>query len=223
MSPEECVTPNALELLHESQLVSIEIEESGHLHRRRTRIISRDNSTITVACLWIGDVSADAYIGADVSVEFAGEDALYSFESTVIGCTYSPLPTMILAKPTGISRIQRRIYPRICEQLPVRVTITDGACDRETAVSYLLETKDISAGGFKTAAPDRLHWGADVSVESLVLPDGAAVFGRGRVVHVQKAHQDDSDVWMCGIKFTRLDDQSREHLVRMTEACENRS
>jgi Tfp pilus assembly protein PilZ len=105
--------------------------------------------------------------------------------------------------------IERRVYPRLALQLPVRISTIDPETDAATRRPFFRATREwctnVSRGGVFVTTTEPLAAGRRVLVE-LTLPDGRGFDSVGRVSWVQRSvgpdeRSEPTDAEGVGIEF----------------------
>ena len=205
---------------NKNQPVLLEIHDGEYAGQYHSRIEDKDDHTLSVVC----PANEDGYIllspGTPVSVGLAGEDAFYSFETTVLAQRENYLPLIVLGKPAVIYRVQRRKHTRVSAKIPVEMSVIDESSDngQETGPVLRVNTENIGAGGFKIITSEQLPKGAVVSIKASGIPGIGEFSGTGRIIRAQKVTVNSHDDWEYGVQFTKVDDEMRRSLARVIES-----
>lgn len=203
-----------------NQPILLEVHDGEYAGQYHSRVEDKDDHTLTVLC----PAGEAGYImvtpGTPVSVGLAGEDAFYSFETTVLAQRENHLPLLVLSKPAVIYRVQRRKHTRVSARIPVEVAVIDDSReDQEQAGPVLrVNTENIGAGGFKIVVSEKLPKGAVVSVKATGIPGIGEFVGTGRIARVRKIAVNSHEDWEYGIQFTKVDEETRQNLARVIES-----
>ncbi len=207
---------------NKNQPVLVEIHDGEYAGQYHSRIEDKDDRTLTIVC----PTSSENYIalspGTPVSIGMAGEDAFYSFETTVLAQRESYLPLIVLSKPSVIYRVQRRKHARISAKIPVDMALVEKTGEREEDVTFgptfTAFTENIGAGGFKIITCQKLPDGATVKIKVSNVPGLGEFSGTGRVTRAQKISVNSHEDWEYGIQFTKIDDEIRRTLALVAES-----
>lgn len=161
--------------------------------------------------------------GDQVRVQFAIDDASYSFETTMLARKKSDhVAFFVLARPSVMARVQRRESVRF----PITLNVTFSLLRREGEKSPDREgnrgqTVDISAGGMQVASSVS-PWAGDKVQVALQLGDECLpeINQQGEVAW---AYYDD---WLktarFGVRFTDISEEERERIVAYIFRCMRR-
>lgn len=208
-------------LFNRKQPILLEIFEGEYAGKYHCCIENKDDQTLTVSCPQNGLETIKLRPGTPVSVGFAGEDAFYSFETTVLAVREAELACMVVAKPAVIYRVQRRKHPRTLIRVPVKLAVVDKNSDG-SGIDAVREvwTENIGAGGLKVISDARLPDCAEVDVCAIGIPDIGSLCGKGKIVRARETDNDGTRRWEYGIQFTKVDEDTRHVLRDMAEASE---
>ncbi|MCW3488727.1 flagellar brake protein [Dethiobacter alkaliphilus] len=154
--------------------------------------------------------------GEMVRVEFAIKDAIYRFESKVLGRKKSNnVPLIILERPTRFARRQRRSFVRMPVMLPVEYRLIFRNEDTglpEVSDTYTGNTVDISGGGLQIADTRRVARG-DTALVNLRLDDGnsQALSLSGKISWVYEDAR--SKTIRFGIGFADISEVDQERII----------
>lgn len=139
----------------------------------KSSIQELDADTLSVSLPYYNGTYFSALRDELLRVEFSEEDAVYSFETTVVGRKKSnQVPLLVLARPKVLSRTQRRNFVRFPVLLPVRFrTISSGDGRLVEDVSPVNgKALDISGGGLQISSTRKVNENDTVMV-NLALDD----------------------------------------------------
>lgn len=206
-------------LFNKDQPILLEVHEGEFAGQYQSTIEEKDDQTLTVACPIDDGVHVELGAGSPVTIGFAGEDALYTFETTVLATREHPDPIMIVNKPAVIYRVQRRKYPRALARLSVDISLMDVQDIAENGPLPLrVYTEDIGVGGFKMVTEAEIPDGAEVDIHALNVPGIAEFSGIGKITRAHKTPVNSHFEWEYGIKFTKMDDEVRRALRVMVDS-----
>jgi len=154
--------------------------------------------------------------GEMVSVEFAVSDAVYGFQTKVLGRKKSnQVPLVVLSRPAFFSRKQRRSFVRFPVTLPVRFHVCPQPgsqliqenCEEKTG-----KTMDISGGGLQIYTSSAVQVGTEVLLR-LKLDDGQSqeLTIRGRISWVAEGERH-SPV-RFGLSFQGISEAEQEQII----------
>lgn len=197
-------------LFSRHQPIMLETHGGEYVGHYRSRIEDKDDQTLTVTCFTDDGSCVTSRIGTPVSIGFAGEDAFYSFESTVLAVRDS---TMMIGKPAVIYRVQRRKHPRMPVQIPIALSLVE-TDEESTTESHRVTacTDNIGPGGLKVIIDSRLPAGVELNINSSEIPGFDSLMVKGKVARVREVAVDGTIKWEHGIQFTKLDDETRRLL-----------
>jgi DNA-binding response OmpR family regulator len=208
-------------LFTRKQPILLEIFEGEHAGCYQSHIEGKEEQTLTIACPANNKGSIVLKPGTPISIGFAGEDAFYSFETTVLAVRDVDPASMVVAKPAVIYRVQRRKHPRTPIRLPVKLAIID----RDTNTPNLdrlfeVWTENIGVGGLKVIADTKLPDCTEVDVYASGIPGVGTIYGRGKVTRAGKISENGVLKWEYGIQFTKIDEDARHVLREIIESAE---
>lgn len=208
-------------LFNRKQPILFEIFEGEYAGKYHCCIENKDDQTLTVSCPKNGLEAIKLRPGTPVSVGFAGEDAFYSFETTVLAVRETEPASMVIAKPAVIYRVQRRKHPRTLVRVPVKLAVVDRESnDSDTDMLLEVWSENIGAGGLKVIADVRLPDYAEVDVCAIDIPGVGPLCARGKIVRAREIDNDGVLRWEYGIQFTKVDEDTRHILRDMAETSE---
>ncbi len=184
-----------------------------------TRVVSVALDTFAVAAPPRVEAPADFTPGAFVRVAVPADDAIYSFETTILQRIEIPVPQWQIAMPNSLQREQRRKYPRAV----VQTTFTlNPPADAEEAVPMQVVTRDISLGGFAVVSEQEMMPGTEVTFD--LNPSGTEnLVGFGRVVRATPRTSDLLEVvpkYDIVVEFTSLPLIAQRRLRSLIEKTE---
>ena len=206
-------------LFREAQAVVLEVCEGEHAGEYQSRIEDKDNETVTVACPLAGEGHVIPRVGTPISIGFAGEDAFYSFETTVFAIRDDDAPSIVIGKPATVYRVQRRKYPRLAARVPVDMALVERSTDGvDRGPTFRVHTEDIGPGGLKIVTEKELPEGAEIEIQALVNPKLAGFAGSGKIARARKTNINNFVGWEYGVQFTKVEDEARGMLTEMVES-----
>ena len=152
----------------------------------------------------------------EVRVEFAVKDAIYRFESQVLGRSKSNnVPLIVLKRPAQYSRQQRRSFVRLPVVLPVEYQISSQKEESglvEVSETLTGKTVDISGGGLQMYVSNQASRGDTIQV-SIQLDDGnqQALALSGLVSWVKK--DEHSGAVRLGVDFAEISESDQERII----------
>lgn len=209
-------------LFNRDQPILLEVHEGEFAGQYQSTIEDKDDQTLAVACPDCDGGYVTLSAGSPVTIGFAGEDAFYTFETTVLASREFSAPVMIVNKPAVIYRVQRRKYPRALTRIPVDIALVDtlevgGNGNGNGHSAFRVYTEDIGVGGFKMITETELPDGAEVDIHALEVPGIAEFNGIGKVTRARRTPINSHFGWEYGIKFTKMDDEVRRALRVMVD------
>lgn len=208
-------------LFNYSQPLLIEIHDGDYVGQYHSRIEEKDDQTLTIACPSNSSGAIPLKPGLAVSIGFAGEDAFYSFETSILAIRDSYQPMMVVGKPAVIYRVQRRKHARMPARIPAEVALVEKSAHSDVpsvGPLFRVHTQDIGAGGFRIITEQRLQTGATVKIQASNIPGLDEFSGTGKITRAIKVHGNGHEDWEYGIQFTKVDDDQRHTLARAVEA-----
>ena len=203
-------------LFSKNQPVLLEIHDGRYVGEYRSTIEDKDDQTLSIAC----PLGNGGYIilpaGSPITLGFAGEDAFYRFDTSVLATREGSTPYLIVSKPALIYRIQRRRYTRALARIPVDIALIN----KEPIGSdptYHVYTEDIGVGGCRIVMDEELPDGAELSIYTDGSLDMTTFSGKGKIARGQKTCINSHVGWEYGIQFTSVDDHVRRALREMVE------
>lgn len=204
-------------LFNKNQPVLVEIHEGRYAGEYRSTIEDKDDQTLTVACPLGNGGYLTLSAGSPITIGFAGEDAFYRFDTSVLATREGSTPYLVVSKPALIYRIQRRRYTRALARIPVDIALVNGHLNG-TDHTYRVFTEDIGVGGCRILMDDELPDGAEVSIHGNDLLGMTTFAGTGKIARGVKTYINRLIGWEYGIQFTKVDDHVRRALREMVES-----
>lgn len=196
--------------LHIQQKIEVSKDEESGFYK--SSIQELDEDTISVAVPIRQGRRLPLRQGDTVRVQFTVDDAIYSFQATVLEQKKSnDVHLYVLTRPGLYSRIQRRNFVRFPVSLPVTFRVLSGDGEEE-GEEFKGITVDISGGGLQLTASFSPEQGDMVQVR-LSLDDSSPreLLLRGEVAWSYPDH------WLrltrFGIRFTEIDEMERERII----------
>ncbi len=208
-------------LFNQNQPLVLEIHDGECVGQYHSRIAEKDDRTLTITCP--SGISGGACLkpGSAVSIGFAGEDAFYSFETSVLAVRDVFEAMIVVGKPAVIYRVQRRKHPRMPARIAVDMALVEKNPHSEVPsvgpVCRVL-TQDIGAGGLKIITEQRFQTGATVKIQASGIPGLDEFSGTGRITRAILVSSNGHEDWEYGVQFTKVDDEQRHTLARAVEA-----
>ena len=204
---------NMQKLLKIGQLVHIEITDNqGNSLRYPSRIENINNDKITLASPMKNRVPIYVRIGAQVSIWFWDNVAIYTFNSVAIGNDNEGVALFTINSPDIIERVQNRDFVRVQTNIEVTVRITTRD-DEERVVNC--KTRDLSGGGMMLVLTKHLHIkkNADVYLEFEL--DGERIQSMGLIVwNDWELDSEGIERNILGVKFTTVTESNRKNIVK---------
>ncbi|MGV2620298.1 UNVERIFIED_CONTAM: PilZ domain-containing protein [Halobacillus marinus] len=150
--------------------------------------------------------------GAVFKVSFVdNQQAVYSFEATVVGREKRTIPVILLQLPDKQEwkRVQRRQYVRVPANVDIAVEV-DG-------VPFTTVTHDISGGGVLIVKPSTKIFPSDSPVEmTIVLPMKSGSYHYVRAVGelVREIEGTDQRPERASLEFSDIEEQDRQTIIR---------
>ena len=206
-------------LFNRNQPILLEVHDGEYAGQYQSRIEDKDDQTLTVLCPCDKGMYMVPRAGTGLSIGFAGEDAFYSFETTVLVNRENQKPAIVVGKPAVIYRVQRRKHPRMLVRMPVDLALVDKDDNvGKPGPAFRVHTENVGAGGLKIVSNDKLPDGSEVDVQVSDIPGLGWLLGRGKITRARKVSLDDSYEWEYGIQFTKLNDDARQALRSLVES-----
>jgi len=208
-------------LFNYSQPLLVEIHDGDGVGQYQSRIEEKDDLTLTIASPSNGSGAVPLKPGLALSVGFAGEDAFYSFETSILAVRDSYQPMIVVGKPAVIYRVQRRKHARMPARIAVDVALVEKNTHSEVpsiGPVYRVFTQDIGAGGFKIITEEQFQTGATVKIQASSIPGLTEFSGTGKITRAIKLPSNGHEDWEYGVQFTKVDDDQRHTLARAVEA-----
>jgi len=206
-------------LFNKNQPILLEVHDGEYAGQYQSRIEDKNDLTLTVLCPCDKGMYMVPRAGTGLSIGFAGEDAFYSFETTVLVSRENQKPVIVVGKPAVIYRIQRRKHPRMLVRMPVDLALVDKDDNvGKPGPAFRVHTENVGAGGLKIVSNDKLPDGSEVDVQVSDIPGLGWLLGRGKITRARKVSLDDSYEWEYGIQFTKLNDDARQALRSLVES-----
>ncbi|MDH7481003.1 MAG: response regulator [Armatimonadota bacterium] len=207
---------------NKNQPVLVEVHDGEYVGQYHSRIEDKDDRTLTILCPTSGGSHIILSPGTPVSIGLAGEDAFYSFETTVLAQRENYLPLIVLSKPSVIYRVQRRKHARIAAKIAVEMALVEKTGENEENSTigpvFTVYTENIGAGGLKIVTRQRLPDGATVRIWASNVPGLGELTGTGRITRAQKISVNSHEDWEYGIQFTKIADEVRHTLAQVAES-----
>jgi DNA-binding response OmpR family regulator len=205
-------------LFNKDQPILLEVHEGEFSGQYQSTIEDKDDQTLVVSCPDCDGGFVTLSAGSPVTIGFAGEDAFYTFETTVLATREMSAPIMIVNKPAVIYRVQRRKYPRALARIPVDISLVEQIeAEQNGHVPFRVYTEDIGVGGFKMITETELPDGAEVDIHALDVPGITEFTSFGKVTRALRTPINSHFGWEYGIKFTKMDDEVRRALRVMVD------
>jgi len=195
------------------QNVSIRVLAGAHEGTYASLVEGYQPQGILVGAPFKGGVPLPLDKGTAVRVYYHDERTMYSFRTRVVDRAWHPRPTLLLAEPEEIERIQRRRFVRLQINLPVRYCLLNEqrGHDAEPEVREAA-CEDISAGGLLLVCPQGLTKGAELDLEVELEPD-VPLWLVGRVVRVVE-HPGPERPGRYGVEFIGVTAADRDLITR---------
>jgi len=188
-------------LFTKSQPVTLEILNGRSTGPFPSRIEGKDEHTLSLLAPSSNGSYVEVAPRTPVRVGLAASDAYYSFNSYVLGVRAEDVPLIVLDKPGVIYRTQRRQSLRY----PIEVDVRYGRVPEEDARPGALATGrscDLSSGGIKMIAADRLDPGDLVYLETGSVAGFGPITAVGEVLRSKKSDQEPS--YVLAMRFRRV-------------------
>lgn len=194
-----------IEQLHIGQPLVLEVPTDGRQDMTpfQSRLMAVDDDALIAAIPKLQGRSVALPEGTPVHVVITQEDAIYDFDSSVLGEWDEFPPALKLELPGRIRRTQRRDFVRVAAEIPLVILARDG---------FRMETKtwDLSGSGLSF-----LHTQPLAGEFTLILhlpKDGA----QGELIEasgVVKRQQHYGSRCLVGVTFTTLLESDREKII----------
>ena len=204
-------------LFNKNQPVLLEIHEGRYAGEYRSKIEDKDDQTLSVACPLGNGGYLTLPAGSPITIGFAGEDAFYRFDTSVLATREGSTPYLVVSKPALIYRIQRRRYARALARIPMDIALINKQANGEDPI-YRVFTEDIGIGGCRILMHDELPDGAEINIHADDSLGRATFSGTGKIARGQKTSINSHIGWEYGIQFTKVDDHVRRTLREMVES-----
>ncbi len=207
-------------LFNYSQPLLVEIHDGDGVGQYHSRIEEKDDLTLTVACPSNGSGPVPLKPGSALSIGFAGDDAFYSFETSILAIRDSYLPMIVVGKPAVIYRVQRRKHARMPARIAVDMALVEknGHSDVPSiGPAFRVFTQDIGAGGLKIITEEQFQTGSMVKIQASSIAGLDEFSGTGKITRAIKLPSNGHQNWEYGVQFTKVDDEQRHTLARAVE------
>lgn len=204
-------------LFNKNQPVLVEIHDCKYAGEYRSTIEDKDDQTLSIVCPLGNGGYLSLPAGSPLTIGFAGEDAFYRFDTSVLATREGVTPFLIVSKPALIYRIQRRRYTRALARIPVDIALVNGK-PNVSDPTYHVFTEDIGVGGCRISMDDELPDGAEIAINGNDLLGMTTFTGTGKIARGQKTYVDSHIGWEYGIQFTKVDDHVRRALREMVDS-----
>jgi len=196
-----------------NQLMHVRVDLPGYSGSYKTRLEEIDSTSLFLAFPVKMGQLVPLTKGHTVSVSFSSGGARYSFSADVLETTTSPIPMVVVSKPTQLNRVQRRNFVRFDTILPLKFSLIDGEGSAEKPEVFQAGTLDISGGGvgFNTALP--LQMGIRLQLE-LGLPGQEPIEAIGTVVRVVDESGPVKKRYQIGVNFLVIEEKDRDRIIR---------
>lgn len=144
--------------------------------------------------------------GEIITVNYWVETRAYCFTSEVLAFRRGHIPTITVAWPREIKRLERRSFLRVRADLSLTFAPT------EEKRIYHTETLDISGGGVLIKSPVRLQENEYVEMQ-ITLPERGVFNTLGRVVRLEERSSRKGTQYFLGIEFAVIDERDRERII----------
>ena len=211
--PPQSMTAASLELVAVGQQIVLRRNTGTCI----TRVISVTQDTFAVAAPPRVEAPADFTLGAFVRVAIPADDAVYSFETTILERTDAPVPQWQIALPQTLHREQRRRFPRAI----VQTAVTLSPCAAESIVPIEAITRDISVGGFALVSAEAITPGTEVAFD--LKPSGEEnLVGVGRVIRTvpRTSLLETASQYESAVEITSLPSPAEQRLRLLIEKTE---
>ncbi len=209
-------------LFNNNQPLLLEVHDGEYPGQHHSRIESKDDQTLVIPCPLRGSEYILLKPGTPLSVGFAGEDAFYSFETTVLALREGHEAMAIVGKPAVIYRVQRRKHARMPARIEVEMAlvgkVSHGDDGPRIGPVHKVFTEDIGAGGLKVVTEKELPSGATVRIQASSMPGVQEFSGTGKITRAMRTFNNGQDDWEYGVQFTKVDEETRHALARVIEA-----
>jgi c-di-GMP-binding flagellar brake protein YcgR len=205
--------------LQEGMSATLEVLQGGE--SRRIRAFLRAIEHKMIALTLEGDAETTLLrIGTPVRITVAGVSAAYRFHACVQDRRkVEAIPTIYLAKPQWIEKVQRREFYRVPVQLPTSViAISDSLHDR---ISHRGMIIDLSAGGARLAISRECAPGTLLRLR-LPMEEMESIGLEARVIACQPWQTDGAFPCLAHCEFLYMPDETRTLLMRCCFDLERR-
>ncbi len=205
-SESEIVSPD---LLTEGSPCSLQMPAGSGLWSGDSLIRAIERKWIALAAP--SNESAPLAVGIPLCVTVPSAAALFRFYATVVDKRIvEGVPTIFVAKPEWVEKIQRREHFRVAANLPSILSLIDPGADAGKSMRGTIA--DLSAGGFRMAVPEPLRDGAIVRVR-LPVEALAGYSFEARVVRCVAAHDFGPHRYRTQCQFLHLTEDTRNLIV----------
>ena len=182
-----------------------------------------DDDTISIRFLSVPD-KIKKWIGSRIEIGFKYQDEYYTFPSVIL--QHPKKEVIIIQKPYGVEKTQRRQYSRVLTRVPVKVKGIDGInVDwklRGKAANKPLLTEDISGGGvriersngtkksLKFIAGRRMEKNSLVELEIRLPAVSGTIKAIGKTAWITQV----KDKYQIGIRFLKVARNGQDSIVR---------
>lgn len=156
------------------------------------------------------------HLNQRLKVDFSVQDDAYTFESVVLSRIREPIPVLEIAKPTTITKIQRRNFVRFKTVIPVHFyrMKTEDELDNERKPEDCLsgQTVDISGGGTMIATKDTVEPN-DLLEIIFEMPNRKPLVVLGKVIRVIPQGQGKDHHFNLAINFYHIRDNQQDVVI----------
>ncbi len=152
--------------------------------------------------------------GDEIFVRYAGDDATYSFKTSVLGLTEDKVPLYVLAKPGSVQRVQQRDFVRLPISIPVKCAVVEE--DNDNLEYFKAYSIDISGGGMKLALNDPYRPGVELIVSFQLNSEGTPLDFKMhcKVVRLEVRKLDNKRrIFHTGVKFLNISPGEQDRIV----------
>jgi c-di-GMP-binding flagellar brake protein YcgR len=149
--------------------------------------------------------------GRKIVVRLPADICSYLFEAVLLAyhSSASSLPLWEISLPDTIRRVQMREFVRLDIAIELKIELTDAAGSERSIVT---RSKNISAGGVHVLLPELLPVKTKLTMTFSLLPE-EEFQAEGEIIRIIPPEQD-GDKSSAGIKFSKIDEKTRQQIVK---------
>lgn len=195
------------EKIYEGLSIQIIVHEGEYTGRYKTKIEEISQNVITIGIPVAGGQFIPLRVGTSLEVGFTDDISAYSFSTVILKRYDIPIPTLIIAFPETVNKIQRRKFVRVRVVSTVKYQILEDEAYGEEKQGFM---HDISGGGMllqtKEAIPHHSR---------LMLVLGLRGMPLKLMANVIRCTKEDDKTFLISVEFIDITEKIRDKIIRV--------